>query len=338
VSAEPTGPVGSAAPDDAADPTGLVDGSGQRDGHARRWLRVVPGATLVLVVLAVAARTWSALLANHPAYPLTLAAAFVAGLALVVTGLRRRPRAPAGAVRTVLRVLGSAAGLGAAALLLWLMPFLAEPVALDALRGSDQVTVTDGRTATVYSPAGEPRSGLVLVPGARVDPRAYAVLASRIAAEGHEVVVVKCPFDLELLCPDAPAGFVTEDMPWVVGGHSLGGVVAAAYAGRDSEVDGLVLWASYPLQDISDREALVVASVSAGNDGFSTPAKVDERMPLLPADTERVEIAGAIHSFFGDYGIQPGDGVASVSREEAQDQIVAATLALLDRAAGGTAD
>jgi hypothetical protein len=45
----------------------------------------------------------------------------------------------------------------------------------------------------------------------------------------------------------------------------------------------------------------------------------------------RVEIAGGIHSFFGDYGLQPGDGVATTSREQAQAEIVTATVAMLDR-------
>ena len=44
------------------------------------------------------------------------------------------------------------------------------------------------------------------------------------------------------------------------------------------------------------------------------------------------EIEGAVHSFFGDYGDQPGDGTPTIDREGAQDQIVAATLALLERA------
>jgi hypothetical protein len=304
---------------------------------SRRWLRIVPGAALVLVVLVAVMRAWSALVANNPAYPVCLALALVVGSALLVTGLRPRPPAPPGPLRTSARVLASAAGVGAAAMLIWLMPAVAQPVAIAALAGNDAVRVTDNRSETVYEPVTGPRGGLVLVGGALVDPRAYAVLASRIAAEGYRVVVVKCPFDLDVTCPDSPAAWVSdESLPWSVGGHSLGGVVAAAYAGRDTSVDGLVLWASYPLEDISDRTGLAVSSIGGSNDGLSTPADIDERMPLLPPDAELVRIEGAIHSFFGDYGLQAGDGVPTVSRAEAQDEIVAATLDLLERAAAGT--
>ena len=40
-------------------------------------------------------------------------------------------------------------------------------------------------------------------------------------------------------------------------------------------------------------------------------------------------IEGAIHAFFGDYGEQPGDGVATIDRGEAQTQIAQNTRALL---------
>jgi hypothetical protein len=297
----------------------------------RRWLRVVPGAVLVLTVLVVVVRAWSALVVNHIAYPLVLLAALAAGVWLLASGLRRRPPARAGGVRLVARVLGAAAAVGVAAMLLWLEPFVAEPVAVTAWGGSAAVPVDDSRTATVYEPATAPTAGLVLVPGARVDPRAYAVLASRIAEKGFRVVVLKCPFDLALLCPDAPSAYVDGSLPWAVGGHSLGGVVAAEYAATHPDVDGLVLWASYPLEDMSGRTGLAVTTIGGSEDALSTPEKIDERMPLLPPATVRVEIPGGIHSFFGDYGLQPGDGTATTTREQAQDEIVTATVAMLER-------
>ncbi len=45
--------------------------------------------------------------------------------------------------------------------------------------------------------------------------------------------------------------------------------------------------------------------------------------------TKYVVIKGAIHSFFGDYGEQPGDGVATIDRGTAQTQIAQNTRALL---------
>jgi len=51
----------------------------------------------------------------------------------------------------------------------------------------------------------------------------------------------------------------------------------------------------------------------------------------LPPDTRYVVIDGGIHSFFGDYGLQSGDGTPSITRDEAQAQIHAASLDLLRR-------
>ena len=292
---------------------------------------MVPGAVLVIVAVGILAGTWSAVMANHPAYQLTLLASVVLGLALVASGARSRPAVSGGALRTTLRVLAAASVIGLAAMLVWLKPFLASSEALQAFGSSPGVAISDSRTATVYEPETPASAGLVLYGGARVDPRAYAVLAGRIAAKGYRVVVLKCPFDLQLLCPDAASAYVDDSIPWAVGGHSLGGVAASSYAGSNAAVDGLVLWASFPVADISGRTGLAVSSITGSADGLSTPAKVAERVPLLPADTLFVEIPGAIHSFFGDYGLQPDDGVATISREAAQDQIVAATVALLSR-------
>ena len=47
-----------------------------------------------------------------------------------------------------------------------------------------------------------------------------------------------------------------------------------------------------------------------------------------------VEIEGGNHAQFGYYGIQSGDNVATISREEQQAQMNAAVLALLAQIAG----
>ena len=76
-----------------------------------------------------------------------------------------------------------------------------------------------------------------------------------------------------------------------------------------------------------------MTSISGSNDGLATPAKVDAAKAKLPPDTRYVVIDGGIHSFFGDYGLQSGDGTPSVSRHAAQEQIQTATLELMQRVA-----
>ncbi len=298
--------------------------------HARpRWLRVLPGAALVLVPVVVASGTWSALVANHPAYPAALIVALLLGLWLVFSGLRPTSDPTLGPVRTTFRVLAALLGVGLAVALWWLTPFVAAPAALDALASDEAVTVNDSRTVTSFEPAQATGAAFVLYPGARVDPRAYAVLARGVAEQGHPVTVLKCPFDIAFTCVGAAAPYV--EGPAAVGGHSLGGVAASQFATPGSGVEGLVFWASYPVGDLSDRDDLLVASISGSQDGLSTPADIEDSRANLPADAEFTEVEGAVHAFFGDYGEQPGDGTPTVERAEAQAQIVEATVAALQQ-------
>jgi len=108
----------------------------------------------------------------------------------------------------------------------------------------------------------------------------------------------------------------------------MGGVAAAAYAApAGSPAAGLVLWASYPDDDLSARTGLAVTSVSGTADGLTTPQDVADSRAKLPPSSRFVTVAGALHADFGDYGPQSGDGVAGVDHATAQQQIRAATLA-----------
>jgi len=75
------------------------------------------------------------------------------------------------------------------------------PEALDALQSDSQVQVTEDGWI-VFQPSGtQPDSGLILYPGGRVDPRAYAPIARAIAEQGYLVVIVPMPLNLAVLAP-----------------------------------------------------------------------------------------------------------------------------------------
>jgi pimeloyl-ACP methyl ester carboxylesterase len=157
-----------------------------------------------------------------------------------------------------------------------------------------------------------------------------------LAQEGYLVVIAPMPLNLAILAPDRAADVMTafpEIDRWAVGGHSLGGAMAARFAYQNPDtVQGLVLWAAYPAST-DDLSGLPVAvtSIYGTRDGLTTGAKITASRALLPGDTRWVVIEGGNHAQFGWYGPQPGDGTATVSREEQQRQIVAATLELLLR-------
>jgi hypothetical protein len=208
------------------------------------------------------------------------------------------------------------------------------PVALAALQPDARVSVTVEKWL-VFTPAGdEPDTGLIFYPGGKVDPRAYAPQARAIAAEGYLVVIVPMPLNLAVLAPGRAAE-VMAAYPgverWAIGGHSLGGSMAANFAhGHSGAVQGLALWASYPAggDDLSGS-GLPVVSIYGTRDGLLTADELEGSRALLPPDTRWVAIEGGNHSQFGWYGPQSGDNPAEISPEEQQAQTVAATVALL---------
>ena len=210
------------------------------------------------------------------------------------------------------------------------------PEALAALQSNGQVTVGNGPWLIFRPVAPSSTVGLIFYPGGKVDYRAYAPAMYAIAAKGFTTVIVPMPLNLAVFAPDRAADVVAalpEVKQWAVGGHSLGGSMAAHFAyAHPTAVLGLVLWASYPASnDNLSPQNLAVVSISGTLDGLATPAKIEASRPLLPATTRWVPIAGGDHAQFGWYGPQAGDNPAVISREEQQKQVIAATLDLLNR-------
>jgi hypothetical protein len=270
---------------------------------------------------------------GHPAYAALL------GLTLLMSaaaGWRtRRPTGP----RSVRRRAGTAVLLVLAvawiAVVGWLRPFGAVEPALGALRSDSTVTVTQGATQVVLAPTGGASgTGVFFQPGARVDARAYAAVLRPLAEAGHLVVVAKQPVGIGFLALgafDAAREDHTAVDRWVLGGHSLGGTVAALQAddvddGGTAPAVGLLLYASYPADDVSESLTTAVGSVSGTRDGLSTPEQIEASRSDLPPGSTFVVVEGASHAQFGDYGPQPGDGVPTIDGDEARTQIAAASV------------
>lgn len=286
------------------------------------------GAWLAVPAWLFATR-WGTLWAGHPLLPTLLVAALAVSSVLLTGAVAGRPRR---IWTLVVAVVVSALLLG---MLGWLRPSSATAPAVAAVRGSEAVRVSQDATTITLTPAGRAASGVgfVFQPGARVDARAYVALLGEVAARGHVVVIVKQPLGIAFTATGAaPRVFAVHPgvTRWAVGGHSLGGVVAARSASGDPRIAGLVLWASYP-DGATTVRGLPVLSVAGSADGLATPAQIAAGRPLLPPDTRYVWIEGGIHAYFGDYGAQPGDGVPGVDRATAQREIIEATAGFLDR-------
>ena len=199
---------------------------------------------------------------------------------------------------------------------------------------NDGVAVTSTEHSVVMEPTGVASgTGLVFIPGAKVDPYAYMYKLSQIVERtGATIVITKPTLNLAFF-DQRPLATFTDDAPgvdrWLVGGHSLGGVRACMLA-DDPAVDGLVLFGSYCANDLADS-GLEVLSISGSRDGLTTPDKIADARRLLPTDTAFVEIEGLNHAGFGDYGKQPGDNPATIPTEQQRDEITDALATVLTR-------
>jgi predicted alpha/beta-hydrolase family hydrolase len=139
------------------------------------------------------------------------------------------------------------------------------------------------------------------------------------------------PFNLAVTNKRAAVKIIndyTEIDNWVIGGHSLGGAMAASLVFDEPEMfEGLVLLAAYPPRNnnISSLD-LCVTIVYGSIDQIATQSEIEESFPLLPLDTGKVLIEGGNHAQFGQYGTQNGDGVATIEPEEQLKIVIEAIL------------
>jgi len=292
-------------------------------------------AVLGLAVVAWACLTaWPAVVHGNPAYAALLALTVLVCAVVLVRSLgepRERSR-----LRRVLRVVGLVLGVVWIAAMWWLRPFSAVEPALAAMESDARVTVTESATDIVLAPAtGATGMGVLFQPGAKVEARAYAAVLRPLAESGTTVVIVKQPLAIAFLslgAYDSARAAHPEVTRWVVGGHSLGGTVAAieaeqsTAAGLEDVAAGLLLYASYPATDMSNTLGSAVLSISASDDGLATPADIDASKADLPPNAEFLVIEGAVHAYFGDYGPQPGDGTPTISHDDARQQISDASV------------
>ena len=171
-------------------------------------------------------------------------------------------------------------------------------------------------------------SALIFYPGGKVEYTAYVPLLEQLAQRGLTCVLVKMPFNLAVFGinrADSVYAELPEIKDWYLAGHSLGGAMASSYAGKNSDkLDGLILLGAYPVND-SDIPTIAIYG--------SEDINLDRTKLVNTAN--QVEIVGGNHAYFGDYGEQKGDGIATISREEQQKQAVDAIMRFINDQSSG---
>ena len=216
--------------------------------------------------------------------------------------------------------------LGAVAMLLlcgicWMYAadyYHADDVVVAAMSPDAGVAIEQTGNTLVFIPE-DAETGLIFYPGGKVEYTAYAPLMRALADNGVLGVLVRMPLNLAVLDVNA-ANSIPEQYPqinhWYIGGHSLGGSMAASHAANNtSAYDGLVLLASYSTANLR-AFGLPVISIFGSQDGVLNMEKYAEYRRNLPAAFEEHIIEGGCHAGFGSYGTQDGDGVPTITGDE----------------------
>jgi dienelactone hydrolase len=236
-------------------------------------------------------------------------------------------------LKALLGVLAVILVVAIAGFLWWAQPQPLLPEATAALSSTPAASYAEVDGNLTYTPVGAAATvGLVLYPGGKVPPAGYAPQARAIAEKGYLVVIVSVPFNLAVFGIDA-AGPVIKAHPeihhWAVGGHSLGGSMAAQFVDSHPDtVDGLVLWASYSAADLSQDGLTVVSAYGTLDQGVASYTSA-ANVAKLGTDVSFTVIEGGNHEQMGWYTGQPNDPPATIPRADQQVQVVAATVTLL---------
>ena len=246
--------------------------------------------------------------------------------------------------RVIARIWATLGALALAGVVAWSwLAYQASDAAQAALSASAEVEVTRGAHHWLFTPRGTAaggKRGVVFFPGALVAPVAYAPLAHALARAGHRVLLIEVPWRGALGAADgsevmtraqsamqgiAPAG------TWVIAGHSRGGAIAARFVSEHpASAAGLILIGTSHPRDFSLASTnLPVMKILGTRDGVAALEKSQQNRPLLPPATRWVSIEGGNHSQFGDYGFQPGDNQAGITRDQQRNLTLQAMLAFL---------
>ena len=173
------------------------------------------------------------------------------------------------------------------------------------------------KSGNIVVAPGDAKAGFIFYPGGKVEYTSYLPLMIALANRGILSVIVEMPYNLAVFDVNAADG-ITEDFPeiedWYIGGHSLGGAMAAKYLKENNDkLDGIVLLASYSTDFLADTRAFTLYGTE---DKVMNYDKLRQYMVNLPVEAKETLINGGNHAYFGMYGEQRGDGDAWITPTE----------------------
>ena len=201
----------------------------------------------------------------------------------------------------------------------------ADAIAKKAIRGNSEIEIKEKEDYYIFSPKEETKQGIIFYPGGKVDEVAYTPFLLTFAESGYEVYLVKMPVKLAIFGMNAAEDIMEEAAhieQWTMMGHSLGGAMAASFsAEHDEEVENLVLLAAYSTADLKDKD-ITVYSFYGTEDKVLNMESYEKYYSNFPDDVIEEIIDGGNHANYAYYGMQDGDGEATITKKEQQECVL----------------
>ncbi|MBE6894387.1 MAG: hypothetical protein E7483_02095 [Ruminococcaceae bacterium] len=196
----------------------------------------------------------------------------------------------------------------------------------------DGVTAEITDNMIIFRPD-EIKAGFIFYPGGKVEYTAYVPVAYQLAQNGVACIITEMPLNLAVMdidTADKAYERIANVDKWYIGGHSLGGSMAASYLeSTGTSFDGLILLASYSTANLSAKD-IDVLSVYGSNDKVLNMKKYADNFKNLPDGTTEIIVDGGNHAQFGSYGVQDGDGEALIEAEQQWNITVNAILEFME--------
>lgn len=191
-----------------------------------------------------------------------------------------------------------------------------------AMSDTPMVKVVKTSTGYLYDGPGED-TALIFYPGAKVQDIAYAPLLKELAENGVDCYLVHMPGNLAIFGVNKAEKVLRDSTGtdeayehWYLAGHSLGGAMAASFAATHSEeLEGLIFLGAYSTKNLSETD-LRILSLYGSEDRILNREKLTKSHALMPVEFTEYVTWGGNHAQYGDYGVQKGDGTATIAAEE----------------------
>ncbi|UQZ85160.1 Alpha/beta hydrolase family protein [Paenibacillus konkukensis] len=170
---------------------------------------------------------------------------------------------------------------------IWLKPYAPDAEAITAMKGGSGVSITDSPDWIMFEPQQALQPDVIFYPGGLVRPESYAPLAVRLADKGYRTWIVKMPLHLAVLGVNRAGGIIEMNpkQQYVIGGHSLGGAMAARYAAKYPKlVRGVFFLAAYSDAGGSLKGTeLRAISLTGSDDGVLDKEAYEQAKAYMPA-------------------------------------------------------